>query len=305
VASATRSSAGDARLGEAAAAHSAARSSLLVFATLAILWGAPYALIKIAVRDLSPEDVVFTRLLIGTLMLLPIAVARGAFTGLRGRIHLIVPLAAVQIAIPFLLITAGERHVSSSLAGVLVSTTPLFVALLAIFVDRAERTTGRRLGGLVVGIAGVGLLFGVDLGGGDPLLGGAMVTAAGFCYAVGTLLTKRWFTGTQPLGLAVSTLGTSSALLLVPAAVEHPSGTPTTEAIVAVVALGVFCTGLAFLCFYRLIADVGPARASLVAYVAPIVAVLIGVVFLSESLTLASVAGIALILAGSRLAAQR
>jgi drug/metabolite transporter (DMT)-like permease len=286
-------------------ALTAGRQSLALFALLAIVWGIPYALIKVAVRDMPVEDVVFGRLLIGALALLPLALSRGAFAGLRERWRWIVPLAAVQMAGPFTLITLGERWVSSSLAGVLVASNPLWIALLALAFDHTERATGRNLVGLLAGIVGVGLLLGVDLGGGQPLLGGALITLAALGYACGGLLVKHRFAGTQPLGLSVACMSVSAVMLAIPAALALPDHVPTTSAVVSVAVLGLFCTGIAFILFYALLARVGAARSSLVAYIAPIVAVLVGVGFLGESLGVASIVGIAVILVGSRLAARR
>jgi drug/metabolite transporter (DMT)-like permease len=286
-------------------ALAAGRQSLALFALLAIVWGIPYALIKVAVRDMPVEDVVFGRLLIGAVALLPLAIHRGAFAGLRERWRWIVPLAAVQMAGPFTLITLGERWVSSSLAGVLVASNPLWIALLALAFDHSERASGRNLVGLLAGIVGVGLLLGVDLGGGQPLLGGALITLAALGYACGGLLTKHRFAGTQPLGLSVACMSVSAAMLAIPAAFALPDHVPTTSAVVSVAVLGLFCTGIAFILFYALLAQVGAARSSLVAYIAPIVAVLVGVGFLGDSLGAASIVGIVVILAGSRLAARR
>jgi drug/metabolite transporter (DMT)-like permease len=278
---------------------------LVLFALLAAAWGIPYALIKVALRGFEPEVVVFGRLAIGALVLLPLALRSGALRALRGRELELVALAAVQIAVPITLITFGERWVSSSLAGTLVSTTPLFVALLAVWVDRAERPSALNVAGLTLGIAGVGLMLGLDLGGGRPLLGGAFVLLAALGYAIGALVTRRRFSGIPPVGLATGTLTSAALLLLVPAALAVPRGVPSAGPVAAELTLGVVCSGLAFLLFYGLIARVGAARASLVAYVAPVFAVLVGVAFLDERLTAGVAAGLVLILSGSWLASRR
>lgn len=278
---------------------------LVLFVLLAAAWGIPYALIKVALRGFEPEVVVFGRFLIGALMLAPLAVRSGALRALRGRELEIVALAAVQIALPITLITVGERWVSSSLAGTLVSTTPLFVALLALRVDQAERPSRRNAAGLALGIAGVGLMLGLDLGGGRPLLGGAFVLVAALCYAIGALATRRRFTGIPSVVLATGTLSSSALLLAVPAALSLPDHVPPAGPIVAELALGVVCSGLAFLLFYGLIARVGASRAALVSYVAPVFAVLVGVAFLDERLSAGVGAGLVLILSGSWLASRR
>jgi drug/metabolite transporter (DMT)-like permease len=280
-------------------------AGLLLFVALAAIWGIPYALIKVALRGFEPEVVVFGRLLIGALMLVPLAIRSGAITALRGRVVEVVLLAAVQIAAPLTLITVGERWVSSSLAGTLVSTTPLFVALLAVWVDHAERPSGLNVIGLALGITGVALMLGFELGGGRPLLGGAFVLLAALGYAIGALATRRRFAGVPAEGLAAGTLSASAVLLAVPAAFALPAQVPGAGPIAAELALGVLCSGLAFLLFYGLIARLGAARASLVAYVAPCFAVVVGVAFLGDRLSQSVAGGLLLILSGSWLASRR
>jgi drug/metabolite transporter (DMT)-like permease len=207
--------------------------------------------------------------------------------------------------VPFGLITFGENHVPSALAGILVATSPLFVALLAIRVDPDERSRGWGLVGVVLGMAGVVLLFGVDLSGdGETLLGGLMIVGAGACYGVAVLIAKRGFTGVPPVGVAASNLVISAVVWLPFALVSLPHAVPGTGAVLSMIALGAGGTGIAFLFFYTSIAEVGPARASVVAYVAPAFAVVYGVVLLDERLTLGTIGGLLLILAGSWLAAQ-
>lgn len=281
------------------------RRGLVLFVLLAAAWGIPYALIKVALRGFEPEVVVFGRFLIGALVLAPLAVRGGALRALRGRGLEVFALAAVQIALPITLITVGERWVSSSLAGTLVSTTPLFVALLAIWVDQAERPSGLNAAGLALGIAGVGLTLGLHLGGGRPLLGGAFVLVAALCYAIGALATRRRFTGIPPVVLATGTLTASALWLAIPAALALPDQAPSAGPIVAELSLGIVCSGLAFLLFYGLIARVGASRAALVAYVAPVFAVLVGVAFMGDALTAPVGAGLVLILSGSWLAGRR
>ena len=164
-----------------------------------------------------------------------------------------------QIAGPFLLIAAGETEISSSLAGILVTSAPLFTALLAIRVDEEERLRGGRLVGIVLGVAGVALLLGVDLGGsGDELLGGLAVLLAGLGYAIGGLLAKHRMAGKPPIGVAAWVTVAGAVLLLPAAIVGWPGSVPELGPASAVVALGVVCTGIAFAIFYELVATVGP-----------------------------------------------
>lgn len=273
-------------------------------AVLAALWGGSYMFIKVGLDDLTPAGVVFARTALGALVLLPFALRARALSGLRGRLGALIVLAAVQIAGPFLLISAGEREISSSLAGILVATAPIFTALLAVWVSPAERGGRWGTAGIVIGIVGVGLLLGVDVGGsGAALLGGLMVVLASLGYAIGAFYLKRRLSDLEPLGVVTGAMAVSAALTL-PIAVVDPGSAPDLETVGAMAALGFGGTGLAFLIYYGLIADVGPAKASIVAYIAPGFAVLYGVLLLDERVTGATVAGLALVLAGSWLAAE-
>jgi drug/metabolite transporter (DMT)-like permease len=209
------------------------------------------------------------------------------------------------VAGPFILISAGEEEISSSLAGILVAAAPLWTAVLAIWVDHEERSQGLRLAGVLIGFAGVGLLLGVDLGGGgSELLGGLAVVAAALGYAIGGLLVKHRLAGMAPVGMS-SLVMTASALLLLPFAIgTAPGSFPSAGPIAAVATLGVLGTGIAFVIFYWLISTVGPARAFVVTYVAPGFAIVYGAIFLSEEITAATIGGLAMILAGSWLSAE-
>src|SRR4051812_7442313 len=161
------------------------RRGWLLMAGIAALWGSSYMFIKIALDDdLSAGTVVCARTALGAAVLLPLAVTRGALASLRGRAHWVLVVALLQGVVPFLLITVGELHIPSSLAGILVAAVPLWTALIAARFDDAERPRGWGAAGVVIGIVGVALLFGVDLSGdGDQLLGGLMILIAALCYA--------------------------------------------------------------------------------------------------------------------------
>ena len=280
------------------------RRPLLLLLTLASLWGASYLFIEIGLEDLSPAMIVFLRTALAALVLLPLAASRGALAGLRGLAGPVVLLAAIQVAAPFLLISIGQQEITSSLTGILVASTPIFTALLAIWIDHEERSRGWRLVGVIAGIAGVGVLLGVDVGGDGAALAGAfMVVLASLGYAIGGFYTKRNFAEVQPLGVAAGTLLAAAALSLPPAAVSAPDATLAVGSLAAVTVLGLVGTGIAFVIFYTLIAEVGPARTSLVTYIVPAFAVAYGVLLLDERVTPGTFAGLALIVAGSWLAA--
>ncbi|MEY2513288.1 MAG: hypothetical protein QOJ89_646, partial [bacterium] len=183
------------------------RRSWLLMGLLAALWGASYLFIKVALEDgMHPAFLVFVRLALGALVLVPIALSQGALAGLRGRWFAIAFMAVVQITLPFLLITYGEQHIASSLTGILVSAAPIFTVLLAARYDEEERPRGVAAAGVVMGILGVVLLFGVDLSGdAAALAGGLMVLLASLGYAIGSLYLKHRLRGVPALGIAAST----------------------------------------------------------------------------------------------------
>lgn len=280
------------------------RRAWTLLLVLASVWGASYLFIEIALEHMSPALIVFLRTALAGLVLLPIAAGRGALAGLRPLAWPLAVLAAMQVAAPFLLISVGQEEITSSLAGILVSSAPIFTALLAIWIDQDERSRGTRLAGIIVGIVGVGLLLGVDVGGdGAALLGGLMVLVASVGYALGGFYLKRRFSAVQPLGVVTMTMLASAAMTLPLAAITLGDASVDAGSAAAVGALGVAGTGVAFVIFYSLIAEVGPARASLVAYIAPLFAVGYGVTLLDERITWGTVAGLVLIVAGSWLGA--
>jgi drug/metabolite transporter (DMT)-like permease len=272
----------------------------------AALWGASYMFIKVALDGgLSEGFIICARTVLGAAVLLPMAIRAGAVAPILERRWWALALAAMQVIVPFGLITFGENHVPSALAGILVATAPLFIALLAARFDPEERARGWGLAGVVLGMVGVVLLFGVDLSGDtETLVGGLMVVGAGACYAVAVLIAKRGFTGVPPVGIVASNLVISAVVWLPFALADLPTHAPGADAVLSMIALGVGGTGLAFLMFYTSIAEVGPAKASIVSYVAPAFAVVYGVLLLGEDLTLGTIGGLVLILAGSWLAAS-
>jgi drug/metabolite transporter (DMT)-like permease len=277
---------------------------MMVVATSAV-WGSSYMFIKLALDDFSPAAVVCIRTGLGAALLLAIARARGALGALRGRWGWVVGIALLQVVGPFLLITYGERHISSSLTAILISVVPLYTALLAMRFDHTERARGWGLVGLGAGIAGVVLLFGVDLSGNsDELLGGGMMLLAALGYAISWMLVKHKSAGVPPVAMAGATMLVATVVTSPLLAATAPSHAPALKSVAALLALGAGGTGVAFILYYTLIAEVGPGRASIVGYVAPAFSVSYGVTLLGETLTIGSVAGLALILAGSWLGAE-
>ena len=203
-------------------------------------------------------------------------------------------------SIPFPLIAAGEQHVSSGLAAILIAAVPLFIALLAIRFDPDETATGRRLVGLVVGLAGVVVLMGIDVAGEpDELLGAGAILIAALGYAIGPMTLKAKLRELDPRATMGASLAIAAVVLTPFAALAPPEETPDADVIVALLVLGIVCTALAFVIFGALIAEIGPGRALVITYVNPVVAVALGVVVLDERPGAGAVAGLLLILAGS------
>ena len=282
------------------------RRAWILFALLAGFWGASYLFIKVALEDgVPPAAIVCIRTGLAALVLLPVAGRLGALRGLGRRLGPVALLALVQVAAPFALITLGERDLPSALTGILVATAPIFTFLLA-FVLRGEERAGRAsLAGVAIGIVGVAVLLGVDSGGESAaLVGGLMVVLASLGYAVGAWYLKRNLADIEPVGIVAATMA-ASALMAAPfVAIDPPPAFPALDAAGSLLALGVLGTGVAFVIFYWLIATEGPARASLVAYVAPGFSVVYGVTLLDEPFGPATAAGLLLIVGGSWLAAE-
>jgi drug/metabolite transporter (DMT)-like permease len=275
-----------------------------LFAVVSVLWGIPYLFISIAVDgDVPPAFLAWARVVLGALVLLPIAWRAGLLDSLRGRWSWIAPYAIAEIVIPFPLIAAGEQHVSSSVAAILIAATPIIVALLAIRFDQSERVGGLRLVGLLVGIAGVAALVGVDIAG-EPgeLLGAAAILVAAVGYAAGPMMLNRKLVDLDPRATMLGALALAGVLLTPAAAADLPPSTVSTDAIVSIVVLGIVCTAAAFVAFGALVRMIGPGRALVITYVNPVVALIAGILVLDERPGPGTIGGLLLIGAGSYLA---
>lgn len=280
------------------------RRGWVLFAAMGLIWGIPYLLIKVAVDEIAPSTLVLARTALGALLLLPLAFARGQIRPLLPRWRMLLLYTAVEICGPWLLLGFAEQRLSSSMTGLLVAGVPLVGAVLARFGPDRERLGGRRLAGLLAGLAGVAALVGFELGVGDvrALIALAFVVVG---YAAGPAILARHFADLPALGVVAASLALA-AVAYVPAGVlEAPPAWPSAKATLAVLVLAVVCTAVAFLVFFALIAEVGPARSTVITYVNPAVAVLLGVLVLDEAFTAATAAGFALILLGSVLATSR
>jgi drug/metabolite transporter (DMT)-like permease len=270
-----------------------------LFAAMSVAWGVPYLFIKIAVDDgLSPGFVAWSRVALAAVLLLPVALKSGALRGLP--LRWLVAFAVTEICVPFPLIGFGETRVASSLAAILIASLPLVVAFLSLRFDRSERPTRARLFGMLIGLAGVAALVGIDIGGtASELIGAGAILIATLGYACGPLIVKHRLAGADPLGPVTAAMGIATIILLPFGIGDFPTQAPAAEAILSIVVLGLVCSAAAFLIFFRLIAEVGPSRATVITYVNPVVALALGVAVLGESVTTGAVAGLLLILAGS------
>jgi drug/metabolite transporter (DMT)-like permease len=286
-------------------ADGVARRSIGLLLLLSAFWGASYLFIKVALDDgVSPWAVVSIRTALAALVLVPLAMQRGVLGSLRGRLGPIVVLSLVQVAGPLTLIALGEERISSSLTGILVASAPIFTFLLAFALTGEQRASRASLMGVAIGIVGVGMLLGVDAGGGaDALVGGLFVILAALGYAVAAWYLKRNLAGVEPVATVAGTQALAALVTLPLGLVHVPDAVPSLEAVGSLLTLGVVCTGFAFVIFHSLVASDGPARASLVGYIAPVFSIFYGVVLLDERFGVATAAGLVLILGGSWLAA--
>jgi drug/metabolite transporter (DMT)-like permease len=278
------------------------RRGWVLFATMCVLWGMPYLLIKVAVEELAPSQLVLLRTGLAALVLVPYAVARGQLLPALRAWKPLLAFTALELTVPWLLLADAERDLPSSLTGLLVAAVPLVAAFAARVSGDADRLDRTRLLGLGVGFAGVAALVGLDVEGG-ALRAVALVAVVVVCYAVAPLVADRWLAD-------VPSTGVTAAALAITALVYLPVGAPGLEVpsarvLTAVLLLTVACTVVALLAFFALIAEAGPQRALVITFVNPAVALLLGIVVLDEPLTLGALVGFPLVLVGCVLATRR
>jgi drug/metabolite transporter (DMT)-like permease len=277
---------------------------LVLFALMAVIWGIPYLFIRIAVAEVSPAFLVLARTGIAAAILLPIALVRVDLRPIFVRWRWLVAFAAIEIAIPWVLLGSAEQHVSSSLAGLVIAGVPLVGTVIAFATGHAEGLGPTSLIGLFIGIVGVAAIVGGDFGTTDPIalaqLGGVVV-----CYAVGPVILVRQLGGLSSLGVMALSLALTAVVYAPIAAFQWPAAVPSGEVVFSIVTLAIVCTALAFLLFAELIEAVGPVRATVITYVNPAVAAVLGVLVLDETLTPAMIVGFVLVTSGSILATRR
>ena len=270
---------------------------------LGAIWGGSFLLLKIALRDIAPTTVVGLRIGFAALTIL-IALpfmqnGRRAVRELRERWRAFAFLGAINTSLPFLLLTWGQQYIDTGVAAIFNASAPIWTAVFALAFVRSERVTGTRLAGIVIGFVGIVFLIGYEPSGGDNVVIGSLaVVSAAALYAIGALFTGRRLRGTSPLGVALGSMLWSTLFTLPLGLARLPGHDVTWNAMLSVAALGAVATALAYLLYFALIAGAGPSRAILVTYLVPSMAILYGVVFLDESLTVQVVGGLALVLLG-------
>ncbi|MDQ6857898.1 MAG: DMT family transporter [Chloroflexota bacterium] len=280
------------------------RRGWLLFGAMAVIWGVPYLLIKIAVAELTPATLVLLRTTVAGLILVPLAIARGDLRALLPRWRWVVAYTIVEVAAPWILLSDAEQRITSSLAGLLIAGVPLVGALLVWIVGGDDRPDLRRVIGLIVGFAGVALVVGLDVAA-DDLLAVGEVGLVVVGYALGPMIIARKLQGAPAVGVVAASLALTAIAYAPVGIAQLPHALPSPQVLFAVVFLGVVCTAVAFLVFFALIAEVGPIRSTIITYFNPAVAIVLGVVLLNEPFTAGIAAGFALILVGSFLATRR
>jgi drug/metabolite transporter (DMT)-like permease len=270
---------------------------------LSSLWGASYLFIKVAVLEMEPAAVMSLRLLLAAAVLVGVLVLRmgwrPAVAALRATGRHGVVLGVINGAVPFWLIAWGETHIDSGIAAIANSTLPIFVALLAVRLRPSERPSGLRLGGILVGLAGVAVLSGLHPdGGGWAVAGTLAVVLASLFYARASLYTQEHFAKTPPLVTATAALLIGAIVILPFGLLQLPEELPSWKALGSIAALSVGGTAIGSLVLYRMLTTYGSSRTTLVNYLLPVFALFYGAVLLDEPLTAHALGGLVLILAG-------
>jgi drug/metabolite transporter (DMT)-like permease len=283
------------------------RRGWLLFATMSAVWGIPYLLIKVAVEHVEPPVVVFGRTSIAGAVLLLLAARTGALRAALQHWRPVLVFAAIEMGAPWLLLTNAEKQLPSGLTGLLVACVPLFGALAAYTLGDHAALRPVRLVGIVIGLGGVALLVGGDLSGGAhgiPWWSVVQVMLVCVGYSVGPFIVVRRLADVPSIGVVAVSLAAVAIVVAPLAWLGRPVHVPPASAWSAVFALAAVCTGLAFVVFFALIAEIGPTRATLITFVNPAVAVVLGAIVLDESITLATIGGFVLVLTGCWLATR-
>jgi drug/metabolite transporter (DMT)-like permease len=276
------------------------RRGLVLFALMSVIWGIPYLFIRVAVAEISPAVLVFARTALATAILLPLALVRVDIRPILRRWRWLVAFAGIEIALPWVMLGSAEQHLSSSLTGLLLAGVPLVGTVFAFFTGGNDRLSGTGWLGLLIGVVGVAAIVGGEFQTTDTV---ALVQIAivVVCYAVGPAILARRLGGLPSVGVMALSLALCALLYVPIAAIQWPTTTPTFNVVASVVVLAVVCTAVAFLVFAALIDEIGPVRSTVITYINPAVAAVLGVLVLHETLSASMIVGFALVIVGSAL----
>lgn len=280
------------------------RRALVLFGLMSLIWGIPYLFIRVAVAEISPATLVFCRTGIAALILVPWALMGTDIGPVLRRWRWVVAFAVVEVGGPWVLLGSAEQHVTSSLAGLLVAGVPLVGTVVAVATRGRDRIGLRGLLGLLIGLAGVAAIVGSNLAASDA----TAILEIGFVvvgYAVGPAILARRLGGLPSVGVMALSLSLCALAYAPIAFLQRPSVVPHANVLAAIVVLGVVCTAAAFVLFSALIDEIGPVRATVITYINPAVASILGVLVLNESFTVAMGIGLGLVILGSTLATRR
>jgi drug/metabolite transporter (DMT)-like permease len=282
------------------------RRGLILFLILGVAWGIPYALIKIAVAELSPEMIVLARAAIGAVILIPLAAGRGELRAVMVHWRPLLAYTAIEIILPWFFLTTAEQRLPSSTAGLLLAAVPLVSVGAAFVLRRSERFTLTNWIGILVGMLGVAALVGFDVAGSD-LIAVAQIAVTVVGYATAPIIVAKWLGDVPGIGLAGLSLGITAIVYAPAVLLTHswPTKVPSVPVIASVLVLAVVCSAVAFVILFALIAEVGPVRATAITYLNPAVAIIVGAVLLGEQVTVWTIVGFVLVIAGSWLVTRR
>ncbi|HVB00015.1 MAG TPA: DMT family transporter [Acidimicrobiales bacterium] len=276
------------------------RRSWVQFIVVGIVWGFPYLFIRIAIRDLAPETMIFFRCAITLVALLPLAMRQRRLDLVLRHWFAIVTYTIIEIAIPWYLLARAEARVPSSVAGLLIATVPIFGLILAVVYRSERRISPVRVVGLLIGLGGVIVTIGIDIHG-ISAFSVIEIMICSFGYALGPMIFSQYLLGIPPVTVIASSFAIGTAIYLPFGLLNMPSHV-SLETVMSVLALALVCSVTGFILFFRLISDVGPARATVVTYLNPIVAVIAGVLVLGEPFSNGLEFGLPLVIIGSILA---
>ncbi len=282
------------------------RRAWVLFWAMAVIWGIPYFMIRVAVKELQPAVVVFGRTSLAAAVLVVVAARAGAIRATLRRWRPVLAFAVIEMAIPWILLTTAERHLASGLTALIIASVPIVGTIAAFLLGDRHALRLVRIVGIALGLGGVALLVARDLGSDNapPWWSVAEVLVVCVCYATAPFIADRRLADVPSSGVIAVSLALVTVIYAPIAAVSLPSHMPRGTVILAVLGLAFICTGLAFVVFFRLIDEAGPARAGLITFVNPVVAVALGAVFLDELITVATIIGFVLVLAGCWLATR-